>query len=227
MSSSGGKAVQRTLGSEAREKSGPSAGGEAPRPSKFELPCAGGGPTRLTKSRKLKPFRLAPVATGERGGSIRTRRSLGRAPDFLSIKNFAPASELHSLRGGFSSNTASSIFSSGRVRCDNPRAGHADHRVQSPRARSMTPIGRVFIRPFAATDTGRSFPRRWSLPFNFYESEQYCPTAVGSRLEICFGNWSVPGHRRRDLVDGPHRRTGALEGFSRKIAAAHLARDCS
>ena len=54
----------------------PSAGGEAPRPSKFEpFECRWGGPTRLTKSRKLKPFRLAPVATGERGGSIRARRS--------------------------------------------------------------------------------------------------------------------------------------------------------
>jgi hypothetical protein len=30
-----------------------------------------------------------------------------------------------------------------------------------------------------------------------------------------------------DLVDGRRRRAGAAQGFSRKIAAAHLARDCS
>ncbi len=64
MSCSGGKAVQRTLGSDqriskAREKSGPSAGGEAPRPSKFELPCAGGGPDTIDQTAKAA---LVPVA---------------------------------------------------------------------------------------------------------------------------------------------------------------------
>jgi hypothetical protein len=59
--------VQRPLGNDERirsKKSGPSAGGEAPRPSKFELPRAGGGPTRLTKPPKLHSFRL-------RGSQIR------------------------------------------------------------------------------------------------------------------------------------------------------------
>jgi hypothetical protein len=34
-------------------------------------------------------------------------------------------------------------------------------------------IGRAFIEPFAATDSGPSFPRRWSLPVQLSESEQY------------------------------------------------------
>jgi hypothetical protein len=55
---------KRPKNKQSSRKSGPSAGGEAPRPSKFELPCAGGGPTRLTKPPKLHSFRL-------RGSQIR------------------------------------------------------------------------------------------------------------------------------------------------------------
>jgi len=75
--------------------------------------------------------------------------ALRRAPEYLSISTFAPASELHSLRGGF--------FVAGRqfphfratksgltceVRCSRraPRPAHA-------RARSTTPVGRVFVAP--------------------------------------------------------------------------------
>ena len=71
------RAVQRPLGNDERirsKKSGPSAGGEAPRPSKFELPRAGGGPTRLTKPPKLHSFRL-------RGSQIR------EVPYFREIKS--------------------------------------------------------------------------------------------------------------------------------------------
>jgi hypothetical protein len=64
MSSSGGKAVQRTLGSDqriskARKKSGPSAGGETPRPSKLELPLCRRGTDTIDQTAKAA---LVPAA---------------------------------------------------------------------------------------------------------------------------------------------------------------------
>jgi hypothetical protein len=81
------RAVQGPLGNDERirsKKSGPSAGGEAPRPSKFELPRAGGGPTRLTKPPKLHSFRLRGSQIREvphfREGKSGPARCIRRAP---------------------------------------------------------------------------------------------------------------------------------------------------
>jgi hypothetical protein len=154
------------------QKNGPSAeGSEAPRPSKFELPCAGyGGPTRLTKSPKLQSFRVARgyIATGEAGGRIIQHVTLPPP------RSFIPSG------AGFSSNTASSIFSRGQIRANIRDAASRSAVFYSlllfsslARARSMSPVGRVFIGPFAATDSGPSSPRRWFLPVQLSESEQY------------------------------------------------------
>jgi hypothetical protein len=77
-----------------------------------------------SKRRQLSIFeRSNPVVAYGRG-------ALRRASEYLSISTFAPAPEIHSLRGGFLPRGRQFPFSSGRVRCYNPRAVHADHRVQ-------------------------------------------------------------------------------------------------
>jgi hypothetical protein len=70
--------------------------------------------------------RSNPVLSSGRG-------TLRRVPEYLSISTFAPAPEIHSLWGGFFvAQTPVPIF-----RAAEARAVHADHRIQSPRARPM------------------------------------------------------------------------------------------